>query len=350
MAAACNKKAATPSSPSAAEPASSEANADGSTLKATVPTLQSPVNGVRLTANQPVVLVVGNSTTPYLAVPLTYRFELTNAAGAVVEDVVVPGGAGSTSRTVTADLDSEAPYQWRCRPEYQGTAGPWTARAAFVSPPSEGYLKGAELYDPLVNGKTVGTIVGPVTFIPGVGVRLETFGSRIVYELPEPLEDGEFSALVTNVATNTEGGKTKIFSMAQGYGDLTVNARRMTVEKRGDAPTGGIAWRFLASDGEGVDTIGAERVVRNFDPNLVYFWEADWRDAFFRVRINEGGVAGRNIYDFGKGYGGFYRPEPHVIYLGGGPARGGLESQTVPGMVIRQVWVSQRARPDFANK
>ena len=32
------------------------------------------------------------------------------------------------------------------------------------------------------------------------------------------------------------------------------------------------------------------------------------------------------------------------------PARGGLDSQTVPGMIIRQVWVSQRPRPDFANK
>ena len=57
------------------------------------------------------------------------------------------------------------------------------------------------------------------------------------------------SALVTNIATNTEGGKTKIFSMAQGYGDLTANSRRMTVEKRGDGPTGGIAWRFLTNDG-----------------------------------------------------------------------------------------------------
>lgn len=349
-AAACNKKAATPSSPSAAEQVTGEANADGSTLKATVPTLQSPINGVRLTALQPVILVVGNSTTPYLSVPLSYRFELTNAAGAVVEDVVVPGGAGSTSRQVTADLDSEAPYQWRCRPEYQGTAGPWTARASFVSPPSEGYLKGAELYDPLMNGKTIGTIVGPVTFIPGVGVRLEAFESRIVYELPEPLEDGELSALVTGVTTNTEGDKTKIFAMAQGYGDLTANPRRMTVEKRGDSPPGAIAWRFLPSGGDGVDTVGAERVVRQFDPNLVYFWEADWRDGFFRVRINEGGVTGRNIYDFGKGYSGFYRPEPHVVYLGGGPARGGPAGQTVPGMIIRQVWVSQRPRPDFANK
>lgn len=352
MAAACNKKAATPSSPSAAEQAITEANADGSTLKATVPTLQSPVNGVRLQALEPVVLLIGNSTTPFLSVPLVYRFEVTNAAGVVVEDAVVPGGAGSTSRTVAADLESEAPYQWRARPEYQGTAGPWTARAAFISPPSTGYIKGAELYDPLISGKptTIGTVVGSVDFIPGVGARLNDFGSRIVYELEEPLEDGEISALVTNITTNTEGGKTKIFAMAQGYGDLTANPRRMTVEKRGDAPPGAIAWRFLPSGGDGVDTVGAERVVRQFDASQLYFFEADWRDGFFNVRIDEGGVGARNIYNFGKRYSGFYRPVPHVVYLGGGPARGGLDGQTVPGMIIRQVWVSQRPRPTFANK
>ena len=215
------------------------------------------------------MLVTGNSTASFLPnTPLSYRFEVTNAAGAVIENAVVAGRRGHRRLTrSTAELDSEAPYQWRVRPEYQGTAGPWSARAAFVSPPSKGYLRGGELYDPLTNGKTIGTIVGPVTFIPGVGVRLESFGSRIVYEMPEPVEDGELSALVTNIATNTEGDKTKIFSMAQGYGDLTANPRRMTVEKRGDGPTGGIAWRFLTSGDDGVDTVGAERVVREFDPS-----------------------------------------------------------------------------------
>jgi hypothetical protein len=353
LAVACSKQPPSPAAPSAADPASAEANADGSLLKATVPTQHSPINGVALPAFQPVVRVPRQKKTSFKPdVVLAYRFELTNAAGAVVENVLVAAGSGTTSRTVAADLDSEVPYQWRVRPEHQatGTAGPWSARATFLSPPSVGYMKGAELYDPIMNGTTIGRVVGPVTFIPGVGARLETFNSYIVYELPEPLEDGELSALVTNVATNTEGGKTKIFSMAAGYSDLTTNSHRMTVEKRGDAPTGGIAWRFLTNAADGVDTIGAERVVREFNPSLTYFWEADWRHGFFRVRINEGGVNGRNIYDFGKKYHGFYRPEPHVVYLGGGPARGGPESQTVPGMVIRQVWVSERPRPAFANK
>ena len=351
LAVACSKQSPTPSAPSAAIAASGDANADGSTLKATVPTTQSPINGVKLPATQPVVLVAGNSTTTFSpGVPLSYRFELTNAAGAVVESVLLASGAGATtSRTVAAQLDNEATYQWRVRPEYQGIAGPWSARAAFISPASEGYLRGGELYDPLINGKTVGTIVGPVTFIPGVGVRLETFESRIVYEMPEPVEDGELSALVTNLITNSEGDKTKIFSMAEGYGDVTANERRMSVEKRGDGPPGAVAWRFI-TNADQIDTEGAERVIRNFSPNLVYFFEADWRDGFFRVRINEGGVAGNNIYDFGKPYKGFYRPVPHVVYLGGGPARGGPQGQTVPEMIIRQVWLSQRPRPAFANQ
>jgi hypothetical protein len=356
--AACGKKQATPSSPSTAEQVSAEANSDGSTLKASAPTLQSPINGVRLEGFDHVVLTIGNASASYLPnTPLSYRFELTRG-GTLVETAVVGSGPGTTSYTIVAELEGEVTYEWRARAEYhgtaqaaaQGTAGPWATKAAFVAPQTAGYMKGAELYDPLINGTTIGTVVGPVTFIPGVGARLESFESRIVYELPEPLEDGEFSALITNVATNTEGGKTKVFSMSQGYGDQTVNPRRMTVEKRGDGPTGGIAFRFLTSDGDGVDTVGPERVVREFDPSKVYFWEADWRDGFFNLRIDEGGVGARNIYNFGKPYGGFYRAEPHVIYLGSGPARGGPSSMTVPGMVIRQVWVSQRARPAFANK
>jgi len=348
---ACSKKTATPASPSASNQVAAEANADGSTLKAAAPTPQSPANGARLEGFDPVRLTVGNSAASYLPnTPLSYRFELSRVGGPLVESAVEAGGAGTTSHTVTADLEGEVTYQWRCRPEFQGTAGPWSALQTFVSPQTEGYLRGGELYDPLINGRTIGTIVGPVTFIPGVGVRLEGFGSRIVYEMPEPVEDGELSALVTNIATNTEGDKTKVFSMAQGYGDLTANPRRMTVEKRGDGPTGGIAWRFLTNNGDGVDTVGAERVVREFNPSLTYFFEADWRDGFFNVRIDEGGVGQRNIYNFGKPYEGFYRPEPHVVYLGGGPARGGPSGQTVPGMIIRQVWLSQRPRPAFANK
>jgi hypothetical protein len=355
VAIACAGNPGNPVSPSAVGAFTTSAAADGSTLKATEPTPISPINNVKVETveTREVTLTIGNSTTPdATGVPLAYRFEIQNAAGALIEDsgLVIGGSSGTTPYVIKTELEGDQTYRWRARAEYQGALGPWSSLASFIAPTTEGYIRGDELYDPLINGKTVGSIHGPVTFIPGVGAKLETFDSWISYQLPVPLQNGEYSALVTGVATNTEGVKTRIFAMAEGFGDVTTNAARMTVEKRGDGPTGGIAWRFLTSDGEGVDTVGAERVVREFDPNETYLWWADWHCCVFRVRILKGGANGTEHYNFGKPYGGFYRPEGHVIYAGGGPARAGPINQTVPGMIIRQIWVSNRPRPAFANK
>jgi hypothetical protein len=86
--------------------------------------------------------------------------------------------------------------------------------------------------------------------------------------------------------------------MAAGYGDVTVNSARMTVEKRGDAPPGAIAWRFVTT-GSQIDTVGNERVVRQFSPDRTYFWAAEWRNSEFRLIINDG-VSGPNIYNLAR--------------------------------------------------
>jgi hypothetical protein len=348
---ACSKQSSQPSAPSAVDPSIVEANADGSTLKATAPTLQSPVDGVRLPANEPVNLVIGNSTTAFVPnVPLVYRFELINAAGAVVEEVVIEGGPGTTVRTVTAELESEQPYQWRARAEYEGVAGPWSGHQAFISPQSEGYIRGNEIYDPLINGKTVGTIHGAVQFIPGVGVKLLDWTSYISYELPQTLYEGEYSLLVTNMPQNTEGDKQKVMAMAQGYSDLTTNDRRMTVEKRGD-PQGTIAFRFLTHD-DAAETVGnSERRGYRFQADLVYFFQATWRSNFFNLHIKENGANGHTIYDFGKPYHGRpYDPNPHVVYVGAPVPRGGPAAASIENTIYRQIWVSNNPRPAFANK
>ena len=44
-----------------------------------------------------------------------------------------------------------------------------------------------------------------------------------------------------------------------------------------------------------------------------------------------------------------YDLRPHMVSLGSHPDRGGVDAQTVPGIVIRQVWVSTRPRPWFAD-
>ena len=213
-------------------------------------------------------------------------------------------------------------------------------------------MTGNELYDPLTNGKTIGTIHGPVTFIPGLGVKLESQLSYISYELQQTLTEGEFSLIATNLAANTEGNKTKLFAMGSGYGDIVTNDRRMTVEKRGDPP-GVIAWRFITHDDQ-VDTEGPDRMPYDFQANLTYFWEATWRSNFFNVLVKEdstSGVNGRKVYDMGKHFeGAAYDPDPHVIYLGAPVGRSGPEGASVDQVIIRQVWVSSRPRPAFANK
>src|SRR5439155_14544128 len=157
------------------------------------------------------------------------RIEVMNAGGGNVETAVVAGGANTTSRPVTATLEGEQTYQWRVRAEYQGVAGPWSAVQSFVAPPNDGYIRGNELYDPLINGKTIGEIHGPVRFIPGVGVQLLAWESYNSYQLPQTLTVGEYSLLVTNMAPNTEGDKQKVMAMGEGYADIITNDRRMTV-------------------------------------------------------------------------------------------------------------------------
>jgi len=58
--------------------------------------------------------------------------------------------------------------------------------------------------------------VGPVTFIPGVGAKLESLSSYIEYRLGSTVTGGEFSMLMTNMIFNTEGAKTKVMAMSEG--------------------------------------------------------------------------------------------------------------------------------------
>lgn len=340
-----------PASPTASTPVSSDANADGSTLKVAKPTPQSPVNGQQPQVLE-VVLTLANSAAKFAnGLSASYRFQIFNAAGVLAYEAanVAAGGSGVTSHTVTVTLEGEQPYTWRARAELGGDAGPWSDSANFVAPATTGYLRGPELYDPLINGKTVGSLNGPLTFIPGVGLKFESQLSYVAYVLPQTLTQGEFSLLVTGMPANTDGDKTKLFAMGRGFDDIVTNARRMTVEKRGD-PAGIIAWRFITREDQ-VDTEGAEREFYDFKANQTYFWQATWRNNFFNLLVREGGVDGRQIYSKGKSWKGReYEPDPHVIYLGAPVGRSGESGASVDQAIIRQVWVSGRPRPAFANR
>jgi hypothetical protein len=351
LAVACSKNSETPVSPSPAQPGTTEAGPNGETLKAKAPTPQSPINGAQ---PDTIVLTAGKASGSFnqdLAGSYAYEFQIMNAGNTLVCAAIVPGGSDSSvSWTPTCSLDFDANYTWRVRATVQNPAGqmahgPWSAAASFKSPVG-GYIRGNEVFDPLTKGTTVGEIVGDVTFLPGVGVRLNDFGSYIRYRLPQTLLNGEFSIIITGMTTNTEGDKTKVMAMSEGLDDLITNDRRMTVEKRGDPP-GIVAWRMITHDDQ-VDTEGAEREEVQFDPSQSYLFTATWNGSF-TVRIQQGGSAGPIIYQKGKHYQGAYDPDPHYAFIGAPEGRSGITAASVPGMIVRNVWISPRPRPANLN-
>ena len=344
----CGRNAQAPASPSALPQEGSEAAADGVSLKATAPTPQSPINNAK--PNTPsVVLVVGNATLKYTGgLPLQYRFEVYDASGnRVHQSGAVPAGNGTTSYEIPIFLEADKPYRWQARAEYSGMTGPWSAQAAFIAPQTGGYIRAGEIYDPLFNGKTVGTPIGPVNFGPK-GITIQELESSVFYELPSTMIQGEYSLLVTDMPTNTKGGKTKVLSMSEGFSDIITNDRRFTWEKRGDPP-GVIAYRVLTHD-DRIETEGAERIVVEFDPAQSYFWRTTWGNHQLTFTIQIGGPNGPYIYDRAEYMEAEYDPDPHVVWIGAPVGRSGADGASVKGMTVRQVWVSTRPRPEYANQ
>jgi hypothetical protein len=343
-------RSASPAAPGGtASAAVSGAAADGVTLKVNPPALTSPVGGTRLTDTQ-ATLTFQPVTGKYVqGDTFTYRVELQNAAGTILETQA----GTATSYKMKTVFETDTTYKWRARAEFLGSYGPWSPLETFKSAVKPaGYLNGSELYDSLDNGRTVGTIVGPSTWIPGVGLRLDSEDSYIEYQLPQTLGAGEYSALVTNigVVSATEEPKDRVISMRQGRAAINDNPYRMTVEKRGNGAT---AWRFLTGStvsGSYIETGPSERIAYAFRESATYFYRATWGGGAFRVQIIEGGIAGKTIYDGGKPYKGQYTPSPHMVYAGSPYAAGDRgEPATVPGMIIRQIWVSPNPRPAWAQ-
>src|SRR5688572_12060764 len=244
LAVACSKSPETPVSPTSAEPGSTAAGPNGETLKANAPTPQSPVNGAQ---PDTLVLTAGKSSGAFdqgLTGNYAYEFQIMNAGNSVVCSQTVPGGSSSSvSWTSTCNLELDANHTWRVRATAQNPAGqmangPWSSAASFKSPVG-GYIRGNEIFDPLYNGRTVGNPIG-ATFVANQGLRLNGHDSRVLYELPQTLEAGEFSVMVTGFSEDSPGDKTKIMSMMEGGGDITTNDYRFTFEKRGiNYPTPG---------------------------------------------------------------------------------------------------------------
>src|SRR3954468_16909333 len=96
VAIACSKTPDTPTAPSSSQPGAADAAADGSTLKVSAPTPQSPVNNAQ--PDSVTFVATKSASTFNSGTPLSYQFEIKNAAGANVcnTPTIVGGGTGNT--------------------------------------------------------------------------------------------------------------------------------------------------------------------------------------------------------------------------------------------------------------
>ncbi len=344
---ACSKKPASPVTPTAAQPDATDAAPDGSTLKVSAPTPQSPVGGGVVDT---VVLVATAATAEFTQTPsLSYAFEIRSADGSnAICNTTVAGSGSTVSWTPSCSLEFDTPYTWRVRATYQGSHGPWSSSASFRTAAGS-YIRDQEIRDVLTDGKTVGVKVGSVDFIPGVGVRLNDNTSYIAYQLPRALQEGEFSFLATNVDEGNTGDKSKVMAMAEGcHVDVTDNDYRMTLEVRGNqyVSPGMISFRIITGITD--NHRDTSRTAMSWTRAATYFFKMWWRTGRGGYEIRENGPTGRVIDAKDTGTDGRpYRPDPHCIYLGSGPARGGIQDQTHAGMTAKHMWLSGAPRPNF---
>jgi hypothetical protein len=192
---------------------SANAPADGSTLKASTPTPQSPINDQRLqTTDRPTLSATAAKAT-FGDVPLQYRFQLLSSTGALVSESPL---LSATNWLVNRDLDFNTKYTWRVRAEYQGSAGSWSSAASFFSAEG-GFIRGSQVFDPLLDGKSVGN-VGGGTFIQGQGWRANSINDYINYDIPT-LTAGTLEFDITGVESDEPGPYDigmKFYSMGDG--------------------------------------------------------------------------------------------------------------------------------------
>lgn len=339
---ACAKsKALTPTTPTppVVTPAS------GATLKASAPTPQSPINGVRLeTFSNPTLQATASTPTEGGDFTPQYEFELMSDTGTVIERSSLHT---SSSWVPAVALEFDKTYTWHARAVFGGDAGPWSATASFLSP-NGGFKRGKEVFDPLTNGQSVGMVIGG-HFVtgPNGGWQSDGLDNAIDYDIPTC-----DSCKVEFDATNFGNGEgtsilvdVKWFSMGDaaywgGFLPFRDHPWKMHLEQRSDGDGSGmqVIWRNGAADADtggdpdygdhrGKVLYGGPNWGHSFD-NKVWHFVVEWTRTTYQISIGENGGplkvwfpgAGSSGY-FGGGH--TYAPPNHRIELG---CRGRTES------------------------
>jgi hypothetical protein len=319
----------------------------------------SPINDEQLSTLRP-TLVVQNTTSSLQSGARTYEFQVSDRSdftlGAslsasflvvVSQTGIVEGTGGQTSFTVAADLQPTTRMYWRSRVIQGSSSSQWSAAAIFRTKIA-GYSRPGELYDPLVSGESIGTLVGAHTWMGAKGLRLDTQNSYVRYQLAESLTSGEISVEVEGLRPNGPHHKLKVFSMSDRTGDTTGSTYEMSTMYRGIGgnPPNCISFKAVFGSSSRIaepNKPTRDASVRLLDPARTYFWKATW-SSDFRLMVADGGVSGSVIYDLAiSPGGGSYRPS--YGYLGTNQSVFGSDAGTFPGATYRHLWIGNRPRP-----
>jgi hypothetical protein len=311
-------------------------------------------------------LIVKNGTSDQ-AGTRTYEFQISDSAdfstaltsyitsfNVTVSRAGVPEGTnGTTSFTLDADLQPTTRFYWRARVTQGGTTSEWSPVGKFRSK-MVGFIRDGALFDPLIHGETLGERIGPSSFVPGKGLRLDSGTSYVRYRLPRAVAVGEYSMDVEGLAANGPGDKAKVFGMQEGTGDFITNDYRIDIQYRGvkGFPPNAIQWRVIYGDADDLDVryepTTAERMASVFllNPATTYHWKFTYGPEI-RLLMKEGGMTGTTLYDRAKAApNGRYDPDPHIAYLGAPVGRSGNESASIAGTIYRNVWLGAQPRPE----
>jgi hypothetical protein len=357
LAAACGSDSSTPTQPTQPTPPPVQ-----NPPRLTAPSADTPSNNAQLDTLRPTLTVRNGSSDQ--AGTRTYEFQISDnadfaAAGfaargyrVVVNKTGVAEGNGTTSVTIDEDLQPTTRLYWRSRMVQGSTTSEWSAAQSFKTK-LVGFNRPGELYDPLIHGETVGTIVGSATFIPGKGLQLNNGQSHVRYLLPQTVAIGEYSMDVEGLRANAPGDKAKVFGMQEGQGDFITNDYRIDIQYRGTTgvPPNAIQWRVIYGDADDLDVRYEPDTAKRFasvfllNPAQTYHWKFTWGPEI-RLQMIDGGLTGTPLYDYGMSAPrGRYTPASHYAYLGAPVGRSGTESASIAGTIYRNVWLGSTPRP-----
>lgn len=332
---ACDRTSSAPTSPTTSAPATANAAADGSTLKVSAPTPQSPINDQTF-QNPPITLSASTSNAKYGSITPQYRFQVISPAGTTVQD---SGLLNATSFQINQDLlTGKTRYTWRVRAEYQGAVGPWSSTGSFIAPDP------ALIADALTSGTTIGTKMGG-HFILGQGWQADTVTDAIAYDVPTCTSCKlEFDIANCGKGSDADGADLKWISMgdAPAFNDFTVfrdHPWKMHLERRADGNGTGmkLIWRNgAAGGGEPGDHTGKVDPGPDWRDTNVYHFVLSWTPNGFSVAIGTNG--GTPETWFADGFGGnAYAPPRFHIELGTRP-----RSETLVGAIWRNVKLTKQ--------